>query len=129
MRVLMIALVALFLTEPAFGQQTKPDDPDQPTQLASPITRRQLLELPPTDKAPQLPLQRALKIAESFIKREKINISSCYLFEAKWIQEEFDKEPNWRFWWVCIRVNETATNDLRITVSMNGKAKLNSPMK
>jgi hypothetical protein len=124
MRVLMIALAVLFSAEFALGQQIKPDDPDQARQLANPITRRQILELPRRDKAPELSLQRALKIEEAFIKKQKIDISSCYLFEARLTSEQLPEKSRWVFWWVSARGNNATTNDVRITVTMDGKAQL-----
>jgi len=93
MRVLMIAVVNLLLTGLILGQQSKFNDVGQDIQLAKPITKQQLLELPPTDKAPRIPLQRALMIAESFIKKQKINLSSSYLFEVKWVRADVNEEP------------------------------------
>lgn len=98
MRVLMIALAVFFFTDYALGQRGKPDDADQDRQMANPITPRQILELPSRDKAPEMSLPRALKIAETFIRKQKISISSCYLFEARLISEQTSKKSRWVFW-------------------------------
>lgn len=117
MRVLIFTLTVLFLTGGALGQQSEPH---------LTITKHQILDLAPRDKAPRISLQQALKVAEGFIEKEKINISTSYLFEAKWVQDDVGVEPKWRFWWVAIQINDKPTDDIRITVSMNGKAKLES---
>jgi hypothetical protein len=122
MRVVIIGLVVLFLTHSAFGQKSKSDDGDQATQLANPITKRQVLELPRRDRPPQMSLQRALKIAEAFIKKQKLDISSCYLFEAKLIAQQ--KTSRWAFWWVSLRGNNAAAKDIRITVTMDGRVEI-----
>jgi|SRR4029453_166739 hypothetical protein len=53
---------------------------------------------------PKLTLQAALKLAESYLEKEKINTSAFYLFEVRYtLYGSKEKEPCWRFWWV----NET----------------------
>ena len=121
MRVIMmvIMLVASFLRAPSLAQQ-----PDQPTQMGSPVSKREVIELPRRDASPRINLQRALRIAEGFIRKQKIDISSCYLFEAKLISEELHEESRWRFWWVGLRGDNVPAKDVRILVTMDGKAQL-----
>ncbi len=47
-------------------------------------------------------MQRALKLAEKYIEKEKIDISSFYLYQAKFITygNAENKKPAWHFWWV-----------------------------
>jgi hypothetical protein len=71
---------------------------------------------------PKITLQAALKLAEGYIKRNKIDISSFYLREARMIWnggEKDPKEPAWFFWWV----NESGAigNYVEIIVSMDSK--------
>jgi hypothetical protein len=126
MRIIMIGLTILLLSARAFGQVTKQPDPepDSTMQLSNPITVSQILSLPKRDAPPRINLKQALKIAENFIRKGKINISSCYLFEAKWISDQLGAEPSWHFWWVGVRGR--ASDDVRITVSMNGDAEVSS---
>lgn len=119
MRIMMIIVAVLFLREPGLAQQ-----PDQFTQLENPVSKRELLQLPRRDSSPRINLQRALKIAEGFIRKQKIDISSCYLFEAKLVSEEIQEESSWRFWWVSVRGSNAPAKDVRITVTMDGKAQL-----
>ncbi len=87
--------------------------------------RSQIVNLPlPKDRfpKPKITLQAALKLAEGYIKRNKIDISSFYLREARliWQGGESDrKEETWFFWWV----NESGTlgNYVEIIVSMDSK--------
>ena len=117
MRIVLIALITLILGPVAYSQE-----PDQETHLSNTITRKQVLELPRRDRAPGLTLQRPLKIAEGFIKKERLVISSCYLFEAKWVAYETTPETGaWHFWWVQVR--SASPNDIRIAVSTDGKSK------
>lgn len=132
MRILLITLMILLLSVVASGQQSKPAEPNQGVddspKLGNPITVKQVLELPRRDGSPRITLKQALKIAENFIKKERINISSCYLFEAKWVQDKLDEEPSGHFWWVGVHRVGKPTEDVRITVSMEGKAKVNRVM-
>ena len=89
-----------------------------------PAISSQIAELPTIKRGfrPRLSLQQALKLAESYIEKEKIEISSYFLLEARMIQygsEKNKKEPRWFFWWV----NEKgAMGDyVEITVSMEGE--------
>src|SRR5258708_2227056 len=121
MRIVIIALTVLFLAVSAFGQQGKPDDPDQARKMANPITPRQILELPRRDKAPVMSLQRALKIAEAYIRKQQIDIASSYLFEARLTSVLAPEESRWAFWWVRVRGNSGADSDVRVMVTMSGK--------
>jgi hypothetical protein len=123
MRVIIIAFFAVILSLLTLGQQCNSQAQEQTGQFGSTINKRDVLELPRRDASPRIRLQRALKIAEGFIRQQKIDISSCYLFEARLISEERREESTWSFWWVSVRGNSTMTKDVRITVSMNGKPK------
>jgi hypothetical protein len=80
------------------SQQPKPQSTSSPA-----ITQQVLsVELPKGGSyRPRLTLQDALKIAERYIVKEKINISHYYLFEAKYILygDKDNKDPSWYFWW------------------------------
>jgi len=71
---------------------------------------------------PRLTLQQALKLAEGYIEKEKIEIASYFLLEARMIQyggEKDVKEPRWFFWW--INDNGAMGDYVQITVSMEGQ--------
>ena len=115
MQCLFVVLTLLFVTAVACAQEDT-------GRLSPPITRAQILSLPRRDAAPPLTLQRALKIAERFAKKQKLVLSSAYLFEAKWVS--YDTTPAtgaWHFWWVSTKHSEP---DVRIAVSVDGKPKL-----
>ena len=89
-----------------------------------PVTNRQTVELPPAGRSfrPRLTLQQALKLAEGYIEKEKIDISSYFLREARMIQyggEKDVKEARWFFWWV--REGGAVGDYVEITVSMDGQ--------
>ncbi len=115
--VLTIVLVASILSTVGL-----PQEPDQQTKFGNPISRRDVLELPRRDTSPRIDLQRALKIAEAFIKKRKIDISSCYLFEAKLISDERHEQSVWRFWWVRMQGPNSSAEDVKIGVTMQGEA-------
>jgi hypothetical protein len=123
MRIILMVVVVMFQITLAVGQESHTGKSSQSSQL-SPVTERRILELPrPQRKQPKITLQQALKIAEGYIKKEKIDISSYYLFEAKWILYGTDvKELGWYFWWV--NVDGALGNYVQLTVSMDGKVQL-----
>ncbi len=71
-------------------------------------------------------MQNALKIAEDYIGKQRIDISSYWLYRAQYIlmgnenAAYKDKVPGWHFWWV----SDTATtgDDVEIFVRMDGIA-------
>jgi hypothetical protein len=103
----MKALVALFfsiLFNPILLAQTSQQPRPEPTPAPS-ITPKQIVDLPLPKRGshrPSLTLQQALKIADSYIVKEKIDISRYYLYEAKYILygSKDNQEPSWFFWWV-----------------------------
>ncbi len=89
-----------------------------------PVTNRRIVELPLAKRGfrPRLTLQQALKLAEGYIEKEKIEIASYFLLEARMIQyggEKDVKEPRWFFWW--INENGAMGDYVQITVSMEGQ--------
>jgi hypothetical protein len=81
-------------------QQPKPESTPGPT-----ITPKQIEDLPLPKRGsyrPNLTLQKALKIADGYIKKEKIDVSHYYLLEAKHILygSKDNQDPSWFFWWV-----------------------------
>jgi hypothetical protein len=89
-----------------------------------PVTNRQIAELPLAKRSfrPRLTLQQALRLAESYIEKEKIEISPYFLSEARMIQfggEKDVRESRWFFWWV--NENGAMGDYVQITVSMEGQ--------
>jgi hypothetical protein len=95
--------MTLFLSTVTLAQTNQQPKPERTSQEKS-ITQRQISELPVTkgDYRPKLPLQSALKLAEGYIKKEKIDISPYYLQEAKFIMygSKSSQHPCWSFRWV-----------------------------
>lgn len=82
------------------GQQPKPEPAPAPS-----ITQKQIVDLPLPKRGsyrPSLTLQNALKLADGYIAKERIDISRYYLYEAKYILygSKDNQEPSWFFWWV-----------------------------
>jgi len=65
---------------------------------------KQVLELPPKREGlrPGLSLQAALKLAETYIAKQRIHIAPYYLYEAKYVLygTKENQDPSWFFWWV-----------------------------
>ena len=84
------------------------------------VTQQRIVDLPLPKRSfrPKLTLQRALKLAENYIAKEKIDISPFYLYEAKYILygSKTNQEPCWFFWW--INENGAAGNYVELIVSI-----------
>jgi len=134
MRTLILSVAAITcFGSILFAQSSQPSSSSQNSQdtkvdsqsaIVDPIlTPEQINKLPSIKVKPQLTLHRALKIAERYAQKERFNLSSYFLLEARMVQygsEQNAKELRWFFRWV----NETgAMGDyIEITVSMKGKA-------
>jgi hypothetical protein len=113
-----VFLVVVFIV----GLKTAACCQDSEARLGHEITREEVLALPQREKVPTITLQRALKIAERQASRERMNISTYYLFEAKWVANSTAEESGaWHFWWVSIKGGKD--DDIRIAVTLDGKSK------
>jgi hypothetical protein len=123
MRTALLLLMIALLHSTAFGQDAGRSKPSEGIQRL-PITEQRITELHitrSTPKRPEIALQRALKIAEAYVKKQKIDTSSYYLAEAKLIHATRDsEEPYWWFMWIGVR--KPVGDYIDITVSMKGKA-------
>ena len=109
---IVLSLILLFYVS-GMSQTTRTTGASQ---LDLPVAR--------THAKPAISLQRALKLAEQFIKKQGIEISPYYLTEAKLIGADPDKgikEPYWWFWWV--KLGGSSGDYVEIGVSMSGKAR------
>ena len=83
------------------------------------ITQQQVVDLPLPKRGfrPSLTLQNALKLADGYITKEKIDLSPYYLYEAKYILygSKENQEPSWFFWWV--NENGAAGDYVEVVVS------------
>jgi hypothetical protein len=88
------------------------------------VTEQSITELHPTRSNPRRPevtLPRALKIAEEYVKKQRINTSSYFLAEVKLIPAGRGVgEPYWWLMWVGI--SKPLGDYIEISVSMRGKA-------
>ncbi len=77
MKIFLTILLLSFLNSTLFAQTNQPSS-SKPTKQESPLEQNQIVVLPTTKRKfrPKLSLQRALKLAESYIEKEKIDISS-----------------------------------------------------
>lgn len=122
-RVLSLAAVIICVSGLAAAQSKQPPASTHNPQ-GPPVTNRRIAELPLARRSfrPRLTLQQALKLAEGYIEKEKVAISSYFLKEARMIQyggEKDVKEPRWFFWWV--NENGAMGDYVEITVSMEGQ--------
>ena len=99
--VLTVLMTVLFstVTLAQTDQQPKPE----PTSPEKSITHPQVSELPVAKGyRPKLTMQRALGLAEGYIKKQKMDISPYYLQEGKFILygNKDNQVPSWSFSWV-----------------------------
>lgn len=103
MKTLLTILLVTFLNSILFAQ-TNQQSSSKPTEKELSVEQRQIVNLPLAKRKfrPKLSLQRALKLAESYIEKEKIDISSFYLHQVKFIMygSKDNQQPAWHLWWV-----------------------------
>lgn len=124
MKILITSLLIIILNSALLAQTNQISDSKRTKQEFSlrqtPEIRDQIL-FPNNKKKfrPKLTLQRALQLAENYIEKEKIDISSFYLYQAKFIMfgGEEQKQPAWHFWWLN---EKTAVGDyVQLVVLIN----------
>jgi hypothetical protein len=70
-------------------------------------------------KRPEVTLQRALKLMEDYIEKEKIDIAPYYLSEVKFIRAEPEKNQA-AFWLILwFKAGESLPNDIHFLVTMD----------
>ena len=124
MRTTQVIVILLLLIS---SGTTTGETPTSPTSPGGAISNQEMAPPPPVrhQYRPKLPMQSALKVAESYIEKEHIDISRYWLYRATWFlrgeeKDENGRQPYWSFWWV----NESGTmgDDVVIVVSMDGIA-------
>jgi hypothetical protein len=89
------------------------------------INQKNVSEIPRNgiQRRPKLTLQQAMKFAERFAKRKKIDLSSYFLQGARlvpWDGKEGSPEVHWSFHWVG--ADQPVGIEIWIDVSMEGTA-------
>ena len=125
MNLILIFALLIIQVDPQMNNQTKTNQPEKEIDT---ITQKKIVDIQwPTPKSPKITLKKALTIAEHYIEREKIDVSSFYLREARLIfPTESAESQQWYFWWASIKGE--MGNYIEITVSMKGEVKRNPSM-
>jgi len=108
----LFCVTAIFLCSFAvFGQNKTTDKSKNETLLELPKIKRE---------KPKIEMQKALRIMEKFIKKQKIDTSNYYLSRVNMIQygDKNDRKPAWFFRWV--NVSEALGDYIEIAVFMDG---------
>lgn len=127
-RILILAAVLLLAT-PCFAQdQTPKPDPAKkpavPSQPSDVEPKEITVDLPPLSSLPRRPLptitlQRALKFAESYLRKQNVMLSHIYLVEAKY--EVLGTGDNEMHWWIFRwERKDRQGDDTELYVSMRG---------
>jgi hypothetical protein len=100
MKKLLVMMFVMSVNTISLAQTPQPPEP----RPEASVTQHRTVDLPLTKRnfRPKLPLQRALKLAESYAAKEKIHLSRYYLYQAKYTLygSKDNQEPCWLFWWV-----------------------------
>jgi hypothetical protein len=126
MKAVFLILLVLAATSLSFGQSSQEQE-TKPKLEGPSLPLRQIVDLPlPRRHRPKLTLQQALKIGEHYVEVEKLDLSSYYLLEAKFILWGGNvKDPRWLFVWLNSgRATKTQGLDFQLTVSMEGKVNI-----
>lgn len=118
MQKIMIVMIVLVFSSIAFSQDKEPEQPEPKT------AEGVIVDLPilssSENRAPKITLQQALKNAEQYIKKNKIDTSDYYLASITsfmYGSEDQVKVPMWQVSWV--RKKSFAIGDyITIIVSM-----------
>ncbi len=114
MKSLFCVLAIVLCSSVVFGQNKPDKSPDK-------ITNKQTSKLSQIKGSkPQIEMQKALKIMEKFIKKQKIDTSNYYLSRVNMIQYgvKNDKKTVWYFRWV--NVDGSLGDYIEIAVFMDG---------
>jgi hypothetical protein len=103
MKAILAIFFSIFFSPILLAQANKQPKPES-TPVPS-ITPRQIVELPLPMRGsyrPSLTLQSALKVADGYIVKQKIDLSHYYLLEGKYILygSKDVQDPSWYFRWV-----------------------------
>lgn len=117
----LLAISLLFLSNDILFARINPQANFQVTEKEFSVRQTQIVNLPAAKRnfRPKLGLRRALKLAESYIEKEKIDVSSFYLYQARFIMygSKDKQQPAWHLWWV--NENGAAGNYIEILVMAN----------
>ena len=127
MKAFFLILILLAMPRLSFSQ-SRQEPKAKPKSEESLPTHDQTVGLPLLKRGfkPKLTLQQALKIAEHYIVNEKIDLSSYFLLEAKFILYGEDvKDPRWFFVWSSSGQAKLLHGvDFELTVNMEGKVNI-----
>ena len=119
MRNILTVAIIIFLSSVAFGQEKQTPNPHTGV-----ILEQRIDDLPALRRSPpKISLQRALKLAASYMKKQKIAASQYYLVEAKYTSVEIESNsvPCWRFLWIQGNSQRSVGHDIEAYVFMEGR--------
>lgn len=122
MRSILITVILLLLDVTSFGQERQSPTTDTRGK-SSPQTIAELPRVSSASLPPAITLLRALKMAESYAKKQKVDMSKHYLVEAKYtfVELEGRQVSCWRIRWQEKGSSNLIGYDLEIYVFMNGR--------
>src|SRR6266850_120325 len=115
MRILSLALIGVFLSGLPVAQKRRNPSSTLETPLDPALWVRR-------NDSPRVSLGRALKLAQSYMRRHKISTSGYHLVQAMYTSTDIESNriPCWRFLWVKAKSQPFEGGDLEALVFMNG---------
>lgn len=117
---IFLASVALLLTGAAsLGQEPKPKSETQDQSIVDKLPS----SIPQSFPVPKINLQRALKFAEAYLKKQRVKLSHLHLIQAEFTFAGAEKNPPpcWRFRWRRQESANSPGSDRDIYVFMDGR--------
>ena len=117
---IFFAVLGLLLTGAfSFGQEPKPKSETQDQSILTKLPS----SVPRSFPVPELSLQRALKLAEAYLKKQEVKLSELHLIQAEFTFAGAEKNPPpcWRFRWRRQESMNVRGADNDIYVFMDGK--------
>lgn len=119
MRIFFASVALLLMGAVSFGQEPKPrpETRDQSTVTTLPSS------IPRSFPVPELSLQRALKFAKAYLKKQGVKLSQLHLIAAEFTFAGAEKNPPpcWRFRWRRQGSRNVRSSDDDIYVFMDGR--------
>ena len=123
MRTLLVSIIILLTTLSSFGQEPKPksETQDKVVEVETPSLEKALASHPLP--VPELSLQRALKFAGAYLRKQGAAGSYLHLISAEFtlVGDEKNPAPSWHLRWRKKGSTNFLGYDAELYVFMNGR--------
>ena len=118
MKTLLTVLLVIFMNGILLAQTNQPSDSKTKKPALEKGQQLENFQIGKQKFKPKISLQQALKVAEDYVAKEKIDVSGFYLYQARYIMygAKENQQPAWLFSWV--NENNALGNYIEIAVSI-----------